>query len=93
MWSLDAVHAALAPLFGDAGPAGADGAGPDGAGPAPAGFACEDTIALASETIGFSRMKQRDVVTMTDAEVAALLGRPRARSSWPRSTRTARRIW
>jgi NAD(P)-dependent dehydrogenase (short-subunit alcohol dehydrogenase family) len=55
MWSLDAVHAALAPLFGDAGPAGADGAGPDGAGPAPAGFACEDTIALASETIGFSR--------------------------------------
>jgi 3-oxoacyl-[acyl-carrier protein] reductase len=55
MWSLDAVHAALAPLFGDAGPAGAGGAGPDGAGPAPAGFACEDTIALASETIGFSR--------------------------------------
>ena len=55
MWSLDAVHAALAPLFGDAGPAGADGTGPDGAGPALAGFACEDTIALASETIGFSR--------------------------------------
>jgi NAD(P)-dependent dehydrogenase (short-subunit alcohol dehydrogenase family) len=60
MWSLDAVHAALGPAFADAGSAGADSAGADsagvdGAGPAPAGFACEDTIALASETIGFSR--------------------------------------
>jgi NAD(P)-dependent dehydrogenase (short-subunit alcohol dehydrogenase family) len=60
MWSLDAVHAALGPAFADAGSAGADSAradsaGVDGAGPAPAGFACEDTIALASETIGFSR--------------------------------------
>ena len=44
MWTLDAVHAALGPVFGA--PAVADG-------PAP-GFACEDTIALASETIGFS---------------------------------------
>jgi NAD(P)-dependent dehydrogenase (short-subunit alcohol dehydrogenase family) len=43
MWSLDTVHAALGPAFGAS-------AGPDG--PAP-GFACEDTIALASETIGF----------------------------------------
>jgi hypothetical protein len=50
MWSLDAVHAALGPVFARAG-----SAEPDGAGPAPAGFACEDTIALASETIGFSR--------------------------------------
>jgi NAD(P)-dependent dehydrogenase (short-subunit alcohol dehydrogenase family) len=44
MWTLDAVHAALAPAFADA-------AGPDGP---PPGFACEDTIALATETIGFS---------------------------------------
>jgi len=43
MWTLDAVHAALGPAFG---------ASPED-GPAP-GFACEDTIALASETIGFS---------------------------------------
>jgi len=43
MWSLEAMHDALGPVFG--------AAGPDG--PA-AGFACEDTIALASETIGFS---------------------------------------
>jgi NAD(P)-dependent dehydrogenase (short-subunit alcohol dehydrogenase family) len=55
MWSLDAVHAALGPAFAGAGSAGADSAGADGAGPAPPGFACEDTIALASETIGFSR--------------------------------------
>jgi NAD(P)-dependent dehydrogenase (short-subunit alcohol dehydrogenase family) len=48
MWTLDAVHAALGPAFGDS-PAG----GPAD-GPAP-GFACEDTIALATETIGFSR--------------------------------------
>ncbi len=50
MWSLDAVHAALGPAFSGAGAAETDGAGPP-----PAGFACEDTIALASETIGFSR--------------------------------------
>jgi len=43
MWTLDAVHAALGPAFA---------ASPE-EGPAP-GFACEDTIALASETIGFS---------------------------------------
>jgi NAD(P)-dependent dehydrogenase (short-subunit alcohol dehydrogenase family) len=43
MWSLEAVHDALGPVFTAA---GADA-------PAP-GFACEDTIALASETIGFS---------------------------------------
>jgi NAD(P)-dependent dehydrogenase (short-subunit alcohol dehydrogenase family) len=40
MWSLDAVASALAPL------AGADPPSP--------GFACEDTMALATETIGFS---------------------------------------
>jgi len=45
MWSLQAVHEALGPSFGAS-------AGPDA--PAP-GFACEDTIALATETIGFSR--------------------------------------
>jgi NAD(P)-dependent dehydrogenase (short-subunit alcohol dehydrogenase family) len=43
MWSLEAVHDALGPVFSAAGRAG----------PAP-GFACEDTIALATETIGFS---------------------------------------
>jgi NAD(P)-dependent dehydrogenase (short-subunit alcohol dehydrogenase family) len=45
MWTLDSVHRALGPLF--PGPAGAGGA------PAQAGFACEDTLALATETIGF----------------------------------------
>jgi NAD(P)-dependent dehydrogenase (short-subunit alcohol dehydrogenase family) len=40
MWTLESVQAALGPMF----------AGP----PADAGFACEDTLALASETIGFS---------------------------------------
>jgi 3-oxoacyl-[acyl-carrier protein] reductase len=47
MWSLQSVHEALGPAF--AAPAEPDGPGA----PAP-GFACEDTIALASETIGFS---------------------------------------
>jgi NAD(P)-dependent dehydrogenase (short-subunit alcohol dehydrogenase family) len=47
MWTLDSVHRALAPVFGTE-PA----EGPPG-GPLPAGFACEDTIALAAETIGF----------------------------------------
>ena len=45
MWTLDSVHRALGPLF--PGPDGADGAPPQ------AGFACEDTLALATETIGF----------------------------------------
>jgi NAD(P)-dependent dehydrogenase (short-subunit alcohol dehydrogenase family) len=40
MWTLESVQAALGPMF----------AGP----PASAGFACEDTLALASETIGFA---------------------------------------
>jgi 3-oxoacyl-[acyl-carrier protein] reductase len=48
MWTLDSVSRALGPVFGGAVP----GAGP-GAGP-PAGFACEDTLALAAETIGFA---------------------------------------
>ncbi len=39
MWTLDSVHAALGPAFGDAAPS--------------AGFLCEDTLALATETIGF----------------------------------------
>jgi 3-oxoacyl-[acyl-carrier protein] reductase len=47
MWSLDAVASALAPL------AAAD--------PPSAGFACEDTLALAAETIGFpSRAGNQD---------------------------------
>jgi NAD(P)-dependent dehydrogenase (short-subunit alcohol dehydrogenase family) len=47
MWSLDAVASALAPL------AAAD--------PPSAGFACEDTLALATETIGFpSRAGNQD---------------------------------
>jgi 3-oxoacyl-[acyl-carrier protein] reductase len=41
MWTLDSVQRALGPLF----------AGP----PAGAGFACEDTLALATETIGFDQ--------------------------------------
>ena len=40
MWTLDSVARAMDPVF-----AGAD--------PAAAGFACEDTLALAAETIGF----------------------------------------
>jgi NAD(P)-dependent dehydrogenase (short-subunit alcohol dehydrogenase family) len=47
MWSLDAVASALAPM------AAAD--------PPSAGFACEDTLALATETIGFrSRAGNQD---------------------------------
>ena len=43
VWTLDSVHRALAPLFGAA-PGAAGGS---------AGFACADTLALATETIGF----------------------------------------
>ena len=39
MWTLESVHAALSPAFGDQAPA--------------VGFLCEDTLALATETIGF----------------------------------------
>jgi 3-oxoacyl-[acyl-carrier protein] reductase len=46
MWTLDSVQRALAPEFAEP----ADG--PPGR-PPPAGFACEDTLALATETIGF----------------------------------------
>jgi 3-oxoacyl-[acyl-carrier protein] reductase len=42
MWTPESVRAALSPAFGD--PASAVSA---------AGFACEDTLALATETIGF----------------------------------------
>ena len=41
MWTLDSVAAALGPAF-----AGASG-------PPAAGFACEDTLSLATQTIGF----------------------------------------
>ena len=40
MWTLESVHRALSPMFTGA--------------PGPAGFACEDTLALATETIGFT---------------------------------------
>jgi NAD(P)-dependent dehydrogenase (short-subunit alcohol dehydrogenase family) len=39
MWTLESVHAALSPAFGDTGPS--------------VGFLCEDTLTLATETIGF----------------------------------------
>jgi 3-oxoacyl-[acyl-carrier protein] reductase len=39
MWTLDAVHAALGPAYGERAPS--------------IGFLCEDTLELASETIGF----------------------------------------
>jgi len=43
MWTLESVQAALGPAFaGPPGPAGS------------AGFACEDTLSLATETIGFT---------------------------------------
>ena len=43
MWSLESVERAFEPLFRNT------------AAGAPAGFACEDTLALATETIGFSQ--------------------------------------
>ena len=49
MWSLDAVHRALYPVFGAARPAAGEPEAPAG----PPGFACEDTMALADETIGY----------------------------------------
>jgi NAD(P)-dependent dehydrogenase (short-subunit alcohol dehydrogenase family) len=48
MWTLEAVHRALGPLF-------TGGGGQAAAAAPPAGFACEDTLALATETIGFTR--------------------------------------
>jgi NAD(P)-dependent dehydrogenase (short-subunit alcohol dehydrogenase family) len=47
MWTPDSVHRALASVFA------AEPAGEDPGAPPPAGFACEDTLALATETIGF----------------------------------------
>jgi NAD(P)-dependent dehydrogenase (short-subunit alcohol dehydrogenase family) len=41
MWTLESVHAALSPAFGDRAPS--------------VGFLCEDTLPLATETIGFPR--------------------------------------
>ena len=49
MWTLDSVHRALGPVFNSAAP----GPGASAALPS-AGFACEDTLTLASETIGFT---------------------------------------
>jgi hypothetical protein len=45
MWTLESVSRALAPMSASAAPPGE---------PPPAGFACEDTLALATETIGFA---------------------------------------
>jgi NAD(P)-dependent dehydrogenase (short-subunit alcohol dehydrogenase family) len=47
MWTLESVHRALSPAFA-AGPAESPG------------FACEDTLALASETIGFDPRARQD---------------------------------
>jgi hypothetical protein len=41
MWTLDSVAAALGPVYGDRAPS--------------VGFLCEDTLELATETIGFPR--------------------------------------
>jgi hypothetical protein len=41
MWTLDSVAAALGPVFGDQAPS--------------VGFLCEDTLELATETIGFGK--------------------------------------
>jgi NAD(P)-dependent dehydrogenase (short-subunit alcohol dehydrogenase family) len=49
MWTLESVHRALGPVFNS----GVFNSGVSGSAPASAGFACEDTLALASETIGF----------------------------------------
>jgi NAD(P)-dependent dehydrogenase (short-subunit alcohol dehydrogenase family) len=46
MWTLESVRQALGPMFGSAPSAAAS--------PVSAGFACEDTLTLASETIGFT---------------------------------------
>jgi hypothetical protein len=48
MWTLESVHAALSPAFGDAVSAASA-----------AGFACKDTLALAAETIGFPARDSR----------------------------------
>ncbi len=54
MWTLDSVHRALGPVFNSAAPgSGASGSAASAALPS-AGFACEDTLSLASETIGFT---------------------------------------
>src|SRR6266705_2776922 len=48
MWTLESVRHALGPLF-------TGGGGEAAAAAPPAGFACEDTLALAAETIVFTR--------------------------------------
>ena len=45
MWTLDSVRRALDPVF----------TGVPAPGGPPAGFACEETLALATETIGFTQ--------------------------------------
>jgi hypothetical protein len=49
MWTLESVRRALGPM--SAASPGAPGA---------AGFACEDTLALASETIGFTAPEEKE---------------------------------
>ncbi len=50
MWTLESVHRALGSVSGSA----ASGSAASGSATPSAGFACEDTLALASETIGFA---------------------------------------
>ena len=52
MWTLESVHRALGPMSASGAP---PAAAPADAAPPPAGFACEDTLALATETIGFAQ--------------------------------------
>ena len=55
MWTLGSVAAALRPAFAgpSAPPAGGTPGGVSGSATGSAGFACEDTLSLADETIGF----------------------------------------
>ncbi len=53
MWTLESVHRALGPVFNARVFNSGASASASAAAPASAGFACEDTLALASETIGF----------------------------------------
>src|SRR5579859_1921620 len=55
MWTLGSVAAALGPAFAgpSAAPAGGTPGGVSGSATGSAGFACEDTLSLADETIGF----------------------------------------
>ena len=72
MWSLEAVHAALGPVFAGA---ARRGGGQRRAGPGRVRLRGHRCPGQRDDRI--QPVKQRDVVTMTDAEVAALLGSAR----------------